>query len=131
MAKQFEDIKIRSLDVTSSRSIDSQSELMELVFALSASAPQEWAHRFNVSWKHQMYSLKREASVSGGRLYIRCLPEEFETDHLPQINSVIAETNIFYRDFFNKQQKAEEIRAANEARKQAKLDDLKHRLKFD
>jgi hypothetical protein len=131
MAQQFEDIKIRSFDVTSSRSLDPKSELMELVFVLSAAAPEEWADRFNASWKCQIYSMKREANISGQKLYIRCVPEELETDHLPEINSVIADTNVFYCDLLNKRQRTEETRVANERRKQAKLDDLKHRLKFD
>jgi hypothetical protein len=75
--------------------------------------------------------MKRDASVSGNRLQIECMPEEVKPDHLPEANKVIAETNRAYRSHWEQQQRQKQIWAEAEKQRQAELANLKKDLKFD
>ncbi|MGF6400594.1 hypothetical protein ABH905_004260 [Pseudomonas frederiksbergensis] len=131
MMTEFEDIKIVSLDDKASYKSDPSSALMHVVLSLSASAPYEWSNYFNQRWLQQSYHMKRNASVSGKRLEIYCVPDELQNVHIPELNKVIGETNDAYRlQLADGQQKAA-AQVAAEAAEQEKLASIKAGLKFD
>jgi uncharacterized coiled-coil protein SlyX len=130
MASDFEDIKIVAMDDKASHKREPNTQMMNVVLSLSASAPHEWANHFNTLWKHHIYSMKRSASVSGKRLEIYCAPEELQ-QHIEELNKIIAETNTAYRQHTQQLKAAEDRRAAIEARERAELAAIKSTLKFD
>ncbi len=75
--------------------------------------------------------MKRRACVPGDRLEIVCMPDELESDHLQELNKVIAETNTAYSAHAAEQNRLR--KQADEEAKQQKdqLASLKGRLKFD
>src|SRR5450830_1168697 len=103
MMKEFEDIKIVSMDDAASHRPDPNMAMFNIVLNLSSSAPHEWANYFNQRWKQHIYMTKRRASVSGKKLEIYCVPDELEKDHIPELNNVFTETNNAYRAFLTKQ----------------------------
>ena len=130
MAETFEDIKIKSLDDAASGP-SGQGALLRIVLKLSPTPPSPWGIYFNEAWNHNIYSMKRRASVIGDKIEIVCMPGELETDHLPELKKVIAESNQAYRE-----QLAEKVRlrAMEEGRNKARQDELaklKGRLNFD
>lgn len=131
MITEFEDIKIVSLDDKASYKSDPSSALMHVVLSLSASAPHEWSNYFNQRWRQQFYMMKRNASVSGKRLEIYCVPDDLQNDHIPELNKVIAETNHAYRQHLAHTQQKAATQAAAEAAEREKLASIKAGLKFD
>ncbi|MCO8312550.1 hypothetical protein [Pseudomonas mandelii] len=131
MMTEFEDIKIVSLDDKTSYKSDPSSALMHVVLSLSASAPYEWSNYFNQRWLQQFYMMKRNASVSGKRLEIYCVPDDLKNDHIPELNKVIAETNQVYRQHLAHTQQKVATQAAAEAAEREKLALIKAGLKFD
>ncbi|KNH27953.1 hypothetical protein [Pseudomonas farris] len=131
MMTEFEDIKIVSLDDKASYKSDPSSALMHVVLSLSASAPYEWSNYFNQRWLQQFYMMKRNASVSGKRLEIYCVPDDLQNDHIPELNKVIAETNHVYRQHLAHTQKKAATQRAAEAAEREKLASIKAGLKFD
>jgi len=131
MATEFQDIKIVSLDDEASYKSDPSSALINIVLNLSSSAPYEWSSYFNDRWIQQFYMMKRNASVSGKQLEIYCVPHELQTDHIPQLKKVIAETNQAYREYLAQKQQIAATQAASEADERKKLASIKADLKFD
>lgn len=131
MASQFEDIKITGIDQTACSKPDPDLALLNIVLTLSAPAPSEWATYFNHRWERHIYMVKRRASVSGARLQIYCVPDELEHDHIPQLNSVIAETNAAYRNYRGQADRELAAQKAADARDRAAIEDLASRLKFE
>lgn len=131
MDTEFEDIKIVSLDDNASYKSDPSSSLMNVVLNLSASAPHEWSDYFNQRWQQQFYMMKRNASVSGKRLEIYCVPEELQNNHIPELNKIIVETNNVYRQYLANTQQKVATQAAAEAAEREKLASIKAGLKFD
>ncbi len=131
MVTEFEDIKIVSLDDKASYKSDPSSALTHVILSLSASAPYEWSNYFNQLWRQQFYPMKRNASVSGKRLEIYCVPDDLQDNHLPELNNVITKTNQAYRQYLaHTQQKAATQEAAEDAERE-KLASIKADLKFD
>lgn len=124
----FEDITIVGINNSASSRADSQSALFDLVLKLSASAPREWSNYFNERWEQEFYMMKRHAEASGSRITITCVPSELEEDHLPHLNSVIAETNNAYRAYIGKKDAHEQARKQQEREDSATLNDLNARL---
>lgn len=131
MTTEFQDIKIVSLDDEASYKSDPSSALTNIILNLSASAPYEWSSYFNERWIQQFYMMKRNASVSGKRLEIYCVPHELQTDHIPQLKKVITETNQAYREYLAQKQQVATAQAASEADERKKLASIKADLKFD
>jgi hypothetical protein len=71
MLKEFEDIRIVGMNDEASHNPDPSKALYNIVLELSATAPHEWAEYFNARWRHEIYSMKRRAQVSGRRLVVR------------------------------------------------------------
>ena len=128
--KEFEDIKIVSMDDASSHRPDPNMAMFNIVLGLSSSAPHEWASYFNQSWKQHIYMTKRRASVSGRKLEIYCVPDELENDHIPELNKVIVETNNAYKAFLTKQTQQEAARQEQEVAEKEHLKSIKNNLKF-
>jgi hypothetical protein len=131
MTEEFEDIKIVAFNDQATRRGDPNLALMHLVLELSASAPHAWAQYFNECWHSHFYMMKREASVSGDRLEIYCVPDELEKHHIAELKKVISQTNQAYRQYLAQRQQAAEARAAKESEERANLAEIKSRLKFD
>ncbi len=132
MANEFMDIKIVSLDDTAtSRSTESNSALVNIVLNLSLSAPHELESYFNDCWQSHIYMMKRRAIVSGKRLEIYCVPEELQSDHLPELKKIIAETNQAYRQFLDQKERVAAAEVAKDETEKAKLRNLKNSIKFD
>lgn len=130
MVKQFQDIKIAGIDEKASGP-SGEGALIRLVLRLTDNAPGEWSQLFNNTWGSHLYGMKRRASTYGDHLEIICVLDELESDHLPELKKVIADTNATYRRYLVQQameQKAEEEKAK---RQEQQLSDLKSRLKFD
>ncbi len=131
MNKDFEDIQIIAMDEEASYKPDPSMALFNIILKLSSSAPYEWSDYFNDRWKQHIYMMKRDASVSGNRLTIYCVPDELEKDHIPELNKVITETNSKYRAYYN-DKKSENERLENESKKDKQaLKDLSKNLKLD
>lgn len=130
MSNNFEDIKIIAFDDKATYRSDPNSALMHVVLNLSASAPYEWSNYFNQRWKSHLYMMKRNASVSGKRLEIYCVPDELQKDHIPELNKVIAETNQAYRQYLVQAKREADAQAEREAAEKAKLAEIKSNLKF-
>jgi hypothetical protein len=130
MSNKFEDIKIIAFDDTATYKSDPNSALMHVVLNLSASAPYEWSNYFNQRWKSHLYMMKRNASVSGKRLEIYCVPDELQKDHISELNKVIAETNQAYRQYLAHAKREADAKAESEAAEKAKLAEIKNNLKF-
>ena len=104
---------------------------MRLVLRLSQSAPGPWSEYFNQAWQQHIYMRKRRASVSGDRLEIICMLDELQSDHLPELNKIIARTNAAYAAYAAEQSRLRQ-QAADEAKRQKdELASLKGKLKFD
>ena len=126
----FKDIEIVGMDESASkRSQGPHSGLFEIVMKLSASAPSEWAKYFNASWQQHLYMRKRRAQASSASIQILCAPDELESDHMPELKTVITETNKAYRSYLEKVQATEEARRAAAAADTAVLQGLSNRLK--
>lgn len=130
MSSEFEDIRIVAMDDEASYKSEPNTQMINVVLNLSASAPHEWASYFNSRWQHHFYMMKRRASVSGKRLEIYCVPEELQ-QHIRELNKVIAETNAAYQSHTQQIQAAEAERATVETRERAELANLKSKLNFD
>lgn len=124
----FEDITILGIDDKFSSRPDSSSALFDVALKLSASVPWEWANYFNERWGQEFYMMKRHARASGSRITITCVPDELEQDHLPHLNSVIAETNKAFRAHIAKSQAREETRKQRESEDAKMLSELGSRL---
>lgn len=126
----FTEIKIKELDDAASGP-SGQGALMRLVLRLSQSAPGPWSDYFNQAWRQHIYMMKRRASVSGDRLEIVCMPDELQSDHVPELNKVIALTNAAYSAYAAEQNRLRQ-QATDEAKRQRdELASLKDSLKFD
>ncbi|MFA5924797.1 MAG: hypothetical protein WC856_26520 [Methylococcaceae bacterium] len=128
MTKEFKAINIVSLDDTASSSSDPNSTLVNIVLNLSSSAPHEWASYFNERWQSHIYMMKRRASVSGNRLNIYCVPEELQNDHLPELKTIIEETNQAYRQFLAQKERVAATEMAKNETEKAKLHPLLKRV---
>lgn len=128
---EFEDIRIVGMDDESSSKRDPHLALFDIVLDLSGGAPPEWAQYFNARWDQHFYMMKREASVSGSRLTICCVPDELEKSHLPELKKVIDETNQKYKQYLESKRAAQQHADQIEQEKRDKLRDLKNNLKFD
>lgn len=130
MTKEFEDIRIVSMDEASSHWPDPKLAMFNIVLNLSGSAPYEWANYFNQRWKQHIYMGKARASVSGGKLQIYCVPNELEKDHIPELNKIISETNYAYRIFLATRIQQEAARKAQKDAERDQLKSIKNNLKF-
>jgi len=130
MTNQFDDIKIASLDDSASGSTDPTTGLRRIVLNLSAPVPPEWASDFNDRWKSHFYQRKRNARVDGNRLEISCKDGELESDHFPEIERIIEQSNHAYRKFVTKKRQDEEAEAAKVAADKEKLKALKNNIKL-
>lgn len=130
MSGEFVDIKIVALDDAASGP-SGEGALLRLVLKLSQSAPTAWSRYFNEAWSQHLYMMKRRASASGDRLEIVCMPEELESDHLPELKKIVDETNQAYRRFATEQKRLKEIEVEAAKRQNEALANLKGRLKFD
>ena len=130
MTGKFEDIKIVSLDDGASGP-SGQGSLFRMVLKLSASVPTEWADYFNRAWEGHFYMMKRRASASGNRIEIICATEELQSDHVPELKKIIAETNQSYREYVNRRHKEQAAKAEAEMKRKETLSNLKNNLKFD
>lgn len=125
----FVNIEIVGVDEgASARSAGPHSGLFEIALNLSASAPSEWSEYFNQRWQQHLYMMKRRAHASGSRITILCAPDELEKDHIPELTTVIAETNDAYRSYLSRVQANEEERRKAEAKDKAILQDLNKRI---
>lgn len=130
MAENFEGIRINELDDAASGP-SGEGALMRLVLRLSQSAPGPWSQYFNQAWQQHIYMTKRRASVAGDRLEIVCMRDELESDHLTELNKVIAETNAAYSAHATEEKRLRK-QVEEEAKQQKdQLASLKGRLKFD
>jgi len=130
MSKEFTDIKIVEMDDAASRP-SGEGALIRIVLKLSQDTPPAWSQYFNHAWSQHIYMMKRRASVAGDRLDIVCVPGELQSDHIPELNKIIAETNEAYRKFAVAKMREREVEAENERRRKEELSDLKRNLKFD
>jgi hypothetical protein len=130
MPNQFADIKIVAMDDAASGP-SGEGALLRLVLKLSQSAPTAWSQYFNESWRQHIYMMKRKASVSGDRLEIICMPDELESDHLPELKKIVGDTNEAYRKFAQERERRKEIEIETARRQSEALFNLKGRLKFD
>jgi hypothetical protein len=64
-------------------------------------------------------------------LEIICMPEELESDRLPELKKVLAETNEAYRRYAQEETRTRQAELENARRQEAALSGLKDRLKFD
>lgn len=124
----FEDIKISGIDEAATRRSRKGGEIFDLVLKLSASAPYAWCDYFDGRWKHEFYTMKRNAYASGSRITIICVPSELEKYHLPHLTAVIAETNAAYRDYMTKKETEEAHRRKNNADDKAAIGALNNNL---
>lgn len=131
MSNSFEDIKIVAIDENASGGRDPHSALIDVVLTLSRDAPGEWANYFNERWHQHIYMVKRNASVSGNRLEIRCVPDELEKDHIPELKKIIQETNQAYRQHISQEQQAAQKEAARVVADKEAILNLKKNIKFD
>lgn len=131
MVNNFKDIKIVELDENASHTREHNSRMVNIILILSESAPDAWARHFNNQWQQHFYMMKRDASVSGKRLEIYCLPEELQQYHIPELKSVISKTNLAYRSLVEQAQRDAAERNAAAARQRDELVDLKSKIKFD
>jgi len=131
MAQAFQDIRIESFDDQLSYKLDKDSAIVRMTFVLTSAAPVDWSNYFNQAWDHHIYMMKRRARVIGQRLYVDCVPDEFEREHLPELKKVFDETNRAYAAHHAQVQAREQAAADREAAEKAKLADLKKNLKFD
>lgn len=97
MPNKFEDVKIVAMNDKETINRDPALALFNVVLELSCSPPYEWQNYFNDRWKSHIYTCKRQASVSGHKLTIYCVPNELQSEHIPELNKVISETNLKYR----------------------------------
>jgi hypothetical protein len=126
----FEDIKIVEFDDAATYKDDPGSILVNAVLKLSAPAPYEWSNHFNQRWAEHFYMRKRQASVSGERLEVYCVPDELH--HLvPELSRVMIETNQAYRRYVAQEQQLASQRAAAEKVEREQLSQIKNSLKFD
>ena len=130
MSKEFEDIRIISMDDAASRRTDPNLALVNIVLNLSSSAPHEWASYFNQLWQQHIYMMKRKAQVSGKRLEIYCVPDELQENHIPELNKVINETNVAYKTYLSNQAQQKAVKDAQEAAEREHLKRIKDNLKF-
>jgi hypothetical protein len=68
--------------------------------------------------------------LQGNRLVIICMPEELQTDHIPELNKVMSETNAAYKKYAAEKDKAQQARAENARRQKEELAKIKGQLKF-
>ena len=125
MESVFQHIKIVSFDETATHKSDRIS-----VLVLSASAPYEWSNYFNQRWTQHFYMMKRNASVSGMRLEVYCVPDELQ-NLIPELNKVITETNQAYQQHLAQIQQQAAQQAAADVVEREKLAQIKSSLKFD
>jgi hypothetical protein len=129
MPSEFQDISIIELSDDESGP-SGQGALMRIVLKLSAYAPPEWADYFHSAWRQHMYMMKRSVEIQGNRLVIICMPEELQTDHIPELNKVMSETNAAYKKYAAEKDKAQQARAENARRQKEELAKIKGQLKF-
>lgn len=127
---EFKDIKIAAMDDGASGPAG-EGALMRIVLKLSASPPASWSEYFNRAWQQHLYMTKRRTTVSGSRLEIICMPDELQTDHIPELNKIIAETNAAYRSYASDRARQRQAAEEEASRQKQQLADLKGRLKFD
>jgi hypothetical protein len=130
METEFEDIKIVSFDAEASYKSDPSSPLTNAVLKLSASAPHEWADHFNQGWAEHFYMMKRNASASGDRIEVYCVPDELQ-NLIREMNKVISKTNEAFRQHLASTQQRASQQAEAAAAEKERLAQIKSNLKFD
>lgn len=130
MSKEFEDIRIVSMDEESSHWPNPKVAMFNIVLNLSGSAPYEWGNYFNQRWKQHIYMGKASARVLGRKLQIYCVPDELEREHIPELNKIISETNNTYRIFLTARIQQDAARKTQEDAERDQLKSIKNKLKF-
>ena len=75
--------------------------------------------------------MKRRAEVFGRQLEIIAMPSEMQSDHIPELNKVISDTNEAYKKYIGQLNQAEAAEEAKKAEEKKQISDLKNSLKFD
>lgn len=130
MAAEFEDIKIVSFDEDASYKSDERSSLTNCVLRLSSLAPSDWAEHFNQSWKEHFCMTKRNATASGDRIEVLCVPEELQ-NLINELKKVIAATNRAYGQHVSATQQRAKQQEESAAAEKERLTKVKNTLTFD
>jgi hypothetical protein len=131
MTNTFVPIKLTGLNASASRPSERGSAMTVVVLDLSDRAPPEWSDYFNAAWQQHIYSMKRRAHVSGARLEIDCELSELESDHIPELQKIMDETNMEYAKFALGRDKAAKAEQAQKDARTAQLGELAKKIKFD
>lgn len=99
--KPFQDLWIAGLDPSRSQSID--AETARIYFQLSAPPPLGWSYIFTQVWQATEYSMKCQAGMDSGAVWIDCRPEDLKQFHMEKLETAVAQTNAKFRDRLQEQ----------------------------
>jgi hypothetical protein len=122
---------IRITDIDKAKSYNVKNNISRIFFVLSETPPAKWVRIFDALWVNHFYMSKRHAGIQGKYLYIDCVPNEIEKDHLPELNDNVRETNTRFTKW---QQEQDEIRRRNEEtdrRRRSEIDDIRNNIDFN
>lgn len=127
---EFEPIKLKKVIDEQSRRYE-DTALYEIVIELSARAPQLWQDIFNNLWQRHFYMQKRNACANSYSITIRCLPDELKQSHVPELKSVVDQTNTEYQSHLLQKAQHEAALEAEAVAEKEKLKKLSDDISFD
>jgi hypothetical protein len=110
--KSFQGLKI--IGLATERCYKLKEPLVRMYFQLSEPPPLGWSYIFTTIWRSLAYPTKRQTGVEMDAIWIDCIPEEVETNHIRQLEDALTQTNDIY--------KREAIKQANNVAYQSQLD---------
>ena len=132
MRDGFEDIRISGIDEQrSGRRHPQQDALVEIALTLSKSPPGAWGEYFGEAWRRRAYACKQHVEAIGRHIFVFCVPEDLERDHLPKLRDTIEETNQAYRRLHEEQVAITEAARARDAATKAEIQGLSKSIAFD
>jgi len=131
MEKPFQDIRITGLDTHKSHDLPSQDGTQRLYLTLSAVPSTTWREIFDRESSLSPHSIRRDASIEGACIVIRCTPEQLEKHHFACLKEAVKHANEKFQ--LSVAQQEEQVARFCHIREeqQKRLEEVRDRLQFD
>ena len=131
MEQPFQDIRITGLDTHKSQDFPAQDGTQRLYLTLSAVPSTTWREIFDRESSMPPHLIRRDASIEGAFLVIRCTPEQLETHHLAFLKEDVKNANDKCRWAVAQQEEQVARFCHIKEEQQKRLEEVRDRLQFD
>lgn len=121
-------VEITGMDKESS-SPSGEGALVDIHLNIT-SPPSGWIGLFDQLWSRHIYMMKRRAHATTRHIIVRCMPEELNAQHIPELKRVMAETDEAYRRAVAASNRTKQQQEDEKNRFRQQLDDVADNLKL-